>query len=185
MILGLLSLRARIVLLSTLLVMFLVLSLLSLSAWELRQENNGRRAEIEPRIARFLGVHQQHETLRKAVDAIARKPSRLLYSGAVDMTKTGTLMQKEVRSALSAWGVKVVASKVLAVKSDQGVDLVGLSITAEASMEALESLLLNLSELRPVVLLKEITLTPKAVRGVGGVQQLSIRMRLVSLRLHT
>jgi len=180
-----LSWRAKALLFGSGTLLILLLLMLILAAWSLRQENNAQRAEIEPRIARLIGIERQHDKLKLSVFDADVEPLELVYPSTIDATMTGTVMQKNVRDALAKWGANVTGSKIRPVKSGDDVDQVSLEITAEVGIEALETVLLELPKLRPVVVIEELNIKAKTRRRANFPQVLLVRFRLTSLRLQS
>lgn len=178
-----LSSRAKIMLGFVLALVCLVLTGLLSSAWTLRQENNQRRAEIEPRIARLLGVQANESQLKLANEAAAAQIMGFVYPATADSTMTGTKMQQDVRKLIEKSGMSVVGSRVRAVKVAEGYDEISLELTIEGSMEALEKALLTLPHLRPMVVIQETDIKPK--QGRNAPHKVIVRLRLMAVRLQT
>lgn len=176
-----LSPRAKTIVGAIFLILILILSVLVMAAWSLRQEGSQRRAELEPRIARLLGVQQHHEQLKQANEAATTQLAGLIYPATVDATMTGTKMQQDVRKAIEKAGMSVVGSRVRAVKVVTGYDEISLDLTVEGDMAALEKTLLEIPKLRPVVVIEETDFKPK--RGRNGPHIVVAKFRLTSLRL--
>lgn len=178
-----LSRRAQIVAALTILVLISILGTLIISAWTLRQEGNARRAEIEPRIARLLGVKQHHDQLEKANALATTQLAGLIYPATADATMTGTKMQQDVRKAIEKSGMSVVGSRVRAVKIADGYDEISLDVTVEGGMASLESILLALPKLQPIVVIEEANIKPKQGRNVP--HTVIVRFRLTAARLQS
>ena len=178
-----LSPRARIVAIISGLFLILVLGGLLLAAWSLRQEANERRAEIEPRIARLLGVQAHQEQLEKENAAAKTQLAGLIYPASADATMTGTKMQQDVRTAIEKAGMSIVGSRVRAFKIAEGYDEVSLDLTIEGDMAALELMLLEMPKLRPIVVIEETDIKPK--RGRNQSHVVVVRLRLTSVRLQS
>ncbi len=176
-----LSPRAKIIAGLTLAVLALVLFSLIMAAWSMRQAGNERRAEIEPRIARLLGVQQQYDKLKQANEGATAQLTGLIYPATADATMTGTKMQQDVRKAIEKSGMSVVGSKVRAVKVAEGYDEISLDLTVEGGIESLEAMLLEIPNLRPIVVIEETNITPKRGRNLPHI--LTARFRLTAARL--
>ncbi len=176
-----LSYRAKAVLVIALMLMMAILMVLLSAAWSLRQENNERRAEIEPRIARLLGIQQQYEILEQANATATVQLAGLIYPATADATMTGTKMQQDVRTAIEKTGMTVIGSRVRAVKIAEGYDEVSLDLTIEGGMPSLEKALLEIPRLRPIVVIEETDIKPK--RGRNGPHVAVTKLRLTAVRL--
>ncbi len=176
-----LSARAKIIAGLTLAILMLILISLVMAAWSMRQEGNAQRAEIEPRIARLLGVQQQYDKLKLANLGATAQLTGLVYSASADATMTGTKMQQDVREVIELSGMTVVGSRVRAVKVADGYDKISLDLTVEGGVKALESMLLEIPKLRPIVVIEETNITPKRGRNLPHI--LTARFRLTAARL--
>ena len=154
-----------------------------MSAWSLRQAGNARRAEVEPRIARLLGVQQQQEQLKQANAKAMAQLTGLAYPAKDDATLTGTRMQQDVRKVIEEAGMSVAGSRVRPAKIADGYDEISLELTVVGNMEALEKALLAIPELRPLVIIEETDI--KSKRGRNMPHTATVRFRLTAVRLQS
>ena len=107
-----------------------------------------------------------------------------------DAAMTAASMQQLVRDAIGNAGLTVSGSQILPAQPGSGFERLVLDLTASGNIESLDEAIVNLKELRPMVLIESATIKPVRARtriGQAGdsadERLLSIRMRLVSLRL--
>lgn len=140
----------------------LLMCLLAPIAWgatwlvQKHQWAQGRLAEIEPRYARLLGVQAQEQDIQQARQSAQAAVAQYLYPATQDATQAGNLAQQRIRDVLSAAGLQIISSQVLAAKTDKAFDQIPLTIRAEGDFLALQSALAVLSSQTPLVLISEM-----------------------------
>jgi general secretion pathway protein M len=158
--------------------------------WMLRQAYAEAIEDLVPRTARLQGIVESEEQLVAAAASVDETLAELAWPLDKDAAMTAASMQQLVRDAIANAGLTVSGSQILPAQPDSGFERLVLDLTASGNIESLDEAIVNLKELRPMVLIESATIKPvRARRRLGqaddGADQrlLSIRMRLVSLRL--
>ncbi|WP_409524919.1 type II secretion system protein GspM [Nitrincola sp. MINF-07-Sa-05] len=164
---------------AVLLTLMLILSAL----WQAYHDYSSQIDSLEPRIARLIGITQSHAELLEANLEIDAQLAELAYPASQDATATGTVMQQVVRNLTQSVGMEVTGSQILPARSEGNLEFISLNLTLTGELGALESLLLDLPSVRPLVFVDSIVIQPARVRSGSGVQSLMVQMGLTSVRL--
>lgn len=158
--------------------------------WMLRQAYAEAIEDLVPRTARLQGIVESEEQLVAAAAAVDEALAELAWPLDKDAAMTAASMQQLVRDAIANAGLTVSGSQILPAQPGAGFERLVLDLTASGNIESLDEAVVNLKELRPMVLIESATIKPVRARtrlGQAGdsadERLLSIRMRLLSLRL--
>lgn len=155
--------RQRLTLLGTLAVLLLPVVLAGFYVAQRHAQAQVNLAQLEPRHARLQGVLAQIGDIDVAREQAQALRARYLYPASQDAAQTGNLAQQRMRDLLTAAGMQVRSSQVQPAKEDHGFDRIGLTLTAEGDLLALQSALAVLSAQAPVVVLSDLD-----IRVSGG-----------------
>lgn len=177
--------RQRLVLLGTLAALALPVVLAGMYVAERHAGAQSALEQLEPRHARLLGVLAQQGEIERAREQAQALRARWLYPASQDATQTGNQAQQRMRELLTAAGLQVRSSQVLPAKEDHGLDRIGLTLTVEGNLLALQSALAVLAAQTPVVVLSDLDI--RVSTGLGNHQptespRLTVQMGLSVLR---
>lgn len=161
----------------------LVLLLILSSLWGWHSDNKHRLEDIEPRIARLLGYIHSHDQLDDASARAHDQLATLTYPASSDSAATGANIQQQLRHQLEAAGLGVTGSQVLAAQARQGFEEIRVNLTASGSMEALDQALLALQQMRPLVLVNSLELSPARARRNDPEQNVMLQLGVSVVRL--
>ncbi|MFA5496326.1 MAG: type II secretion system protein GspM [Porticoccaceae bacterium] len=159
-----------------------VLVILS-SLWSWHSDNSQRLEDIEPRIARLLGYIHSFDQLDVAAAHTHAQLASLTYPAGSDSAATGANVQQQLRHQLEAAGLSVTGSQVLAAQARQGFEEIRVNLTASGSMEALDQALLALQQMRPLVLVNSLELSPARARRNDPEQNVMLQLGVSVVRL--
>lgn len=162
--------------------------------WMLRQEFVSEIEAVEPRTARFLGVMASFDQLQAATAEVDAVLSELAYPAERDSATTAAAMQQDIRELMTAAGLSITGSQILPARVVDGLDRLSLDITAEGNIDALDEALANLGAMRPLVLVRSVTVKPSRARrrsrraesesvATGDPRKLIARFQVFALRL--
>ncbi len=186
--------RSTIVVGSSLGILLLVVLYWVLNLWFLRQGFVEEIESIEPRTARMLGIMQSATQLEVASSEASSRLRELAYGADRDSAATAAAMQQEIRELMIGAGLSISGSQILPARKSEGFDRLSLDISAEGNIEALDTALSGLEELRPLVFVETLKVNPERIRGggrgrqaeavtAGDPRKLTARLQLFSLRL--
>ncbi|WP_151702569.1 type II secretion system protein GspM [Nitrincola alkalilacustris] len=181
--LGIRTRRGWTVLLITGVAVLVALMLVLGSLWQAYHEYSDQVDALEPRIARLIGITQSHPELLEANLLIDAQLAELAYPASQDGTATGTAMQQVVRNLAQSSGMEVSGSQILPARSEGNLEMISLNLTLTGGLRALESLLLDLPTVRPLVFVDTIVIQPTRVRGSVEVQEVMVQIGVTSVRL--
>lgn len=115
-----------------------------------------RLNELEPRYSRLRGLDLQRDEIDDALTQMNKIRSDYVYPANLDAVQTGNAVQQKVRDLLTAAGLTVVSSQVLAAKEEGDFDRIPLSVRAEGNLLAVNSALAVLKDQFPVILLGDV-----------------------------
>jgi general secretion pathway protein M len=164
--------------------LFFVLSILA-DFWGVRQDNQRQIDRLEPRLARLGGLLESEERLKKSSGKVGSQILQLVYPQSDDQATIAAALQTSVRDIISVAGLKVGNSRILPVKTEDGFERIGLSLTVSGEMDALDEVLADLAAYTPLLLVESIEIKPgrPARRGAESVGQAVIAtMQLMTLR---
>lgn len=158
--------------------------------WLLRQDYAEAIGDLVPRTARLQGIVDSEEQLVAAAASVDEALAELAWPLDKDAAMTAASMQQLVRDSIANTGLSVSGSQILPAQPGSGFERLVLDVTASGNIESLDEAIVNLKELRPMVLIESATVKPVRARSRLGQADdsadqrlLSVRMRLVSLRL--
>lgn len=162
--------------------------------WMLRQEFVSEIEAVEPRTARFLGVVASSDQLQAATAEVDAVLSELAYPAERDSATTAAAMQQDIRELMTAAGLSITGSQILPARVVDGLDRLSLDITAEGNIDALDEALADLGAMRPLVLVRSVTVKPSRARrrsrraesesvATGDPRKLIARFQVFALRL--
>lgn len=198
--LGLRRDRTTIVVGGTLLVVLVLLVYWILYFWFVRQGFAEEIATIEPRASRLLGIMQSAEQLTVASATAKERLQELTYPSDRDAAATAAAMQQNIREVMTSAGLSISGSQILPQLQSPEFDRLRLDITAEGNIEALDRALSSLDEMRPLVFIESLKVTPERSRNqnrgrlrgrdrlpddtnTDDPRRLTARLQLFSLRL--
>lgn len=167
----------------------LLLMVLS-SLWNMRAEYSAEIERLEPQIARLQGIAQSHEQLQMANEMLDVMVSELAYPATGDNAIVAAAMQQRIRQLMSGAGFTIAGSQILPASREGNLQLLRLDLTVTGNVDALDTALLELRELRPVVIVESVELKPaRASRQVGrgktrqDPRNINGRFKFISLRV--
>lgn len=139
-------------------------------------------AALEPRYARLAGLRLSEPELDQISTANRARLAQYVYPASQDASQAGNDAQQRIRAVLGAAGLDVMSSQVLPSKKDPMFDRIPLSVRIEGDLLGLQSMLVVLPSLLPVVLIDSLNVqTVGQVRGDRR-QRLAIQINLSVLR---
>lgn len=160
--------------------------MLAVSSWQKYQQYDHRAAQLAPKISRLLGVERSYDLLQESNTTVRAQLSKLTYPAAKNTAMAGASMQQKAREAMAEANMAVTGSQILPLKARDGYDKIRLDVTAKGTVESLEFLITRLRALQPNIIIESINIKPiKASRNQVSAQQISVRFKLLSLRLQS
>lgn len=172
----------------TLLLPLMLYLYMLLGAWGLRAEYASDMSRLPQRIARLHGLQEVEEQLRESSAAVQQATSRLVYPATAERASVAATMQSDVRQLMAEAGLTVSNSQVLPVREEDKFDYIGVKLTANGSMEALDQALSELASFSPLIIVESLDVWPTRQRSVRGAskatvaQDATVSVRLLSLR---
>jgi len=169
----------------TLLVPVLVYFNVIFSLLGARSESQAEIDRIEPRIARLRGLIDYEDQLREAAAIVDSQVLELVYPASEDQATVSAELQTQVRDIFSAAGLSVTNSQVLPVREQGNFDYIGVKLTVNGSLPALDEALAGLAAYLPLVLVESLDVYPtRAPRGKdeSNQQTLTASLQVLSLR---
>jgi general secretion pathway protein M len=161
-----------------------VLSILA-DFWGVRQDYQGQIDHLEPRLARLQGLLDSEEQLQASSGKVGSRMLQLVYPPSDDQATIAAALQTSVRDIVTVAGLKVGNSRILPVKTEDGFERIGLSLTVAGEMRALDEVLVDLAAYTPLLLVESIEVKPgrAARRGAEPVaQSITATLQLMTLR---
>jgi len=153
--------------------------------WALRQGYQEDIDRLQPRIARMRGLVEHEEQLRDSAGRVGSQVVGLVYPAADDRATVSAALQTKVRQILTDAGMSVANSQVLPVREQENFDYIGIKLTANGDVAALDGALTGLAAHMPLLLVESIDIYPQRTsrRQKGPAPQaLTATMQLLSLR---
>lgn len=175
--------RSRIIVAATLGILALVWLLIALNFWGKYRAYHQESKDLIPRIARLSGLMESEASLRNANDLVSGQLAGLTFPAASDPAAAGASMQQQIRNTFEKAGLTVAGSQILPPRVDPLFTRIQLEVTANGPLESLEAALLELPELRPLILIDSLNIQPARTRRGDASQSVSVRIRLTSLRV--
>ncbi len=142
---------------------------------------------LKPKIARFAGLIESEDKLLSLEVLAGDELSFYVYPHTAEKNVTGAQMQKSLRSVFTDVGMTVTGSKILTLKGERGFSRIGISLTLDGTINALESALMRLEGSGPAVFVDEIDIKPKRERSRRGVQSgrqsIDVKIKLISFKV--
>jgi len=161
--------------------------------WLLRQGFAGEIEAIQPRTARLLGIMASFDQLEVASTEAGGVLREFAYPANRDSATTAAAMQQDIRELMTGAGLSISGSQILPVRRADGFDRLGLDITAEGNIDALDEAFSSLGVMRPLVFVESVTVKPLRIRSLRqreaestagrDTRKLTARFHLFSLRL--
>lgn len=151
----------------------------------LRADRVQQLDDLRPRVARLAGLIDSTEALRAAARQVDQRLEALGYAPVQDATAVAATLQTEVRQVLAEAGLAVRNSQVLPTRENDSFDLVGLKVTAQGGLPALDAALQGIAAFRPVLLVESLDVFPARTasrRGKAAPQQVTAVLELLALR---
>jgi general secretion pathway protein M len=145
------------------------------------QSTKQRLLDMEPRHARLLGLDAQRQELDKALLQVQQARRHYFYPAGQDASQAGNEAQNRIRDVFSGAGLQISSSQVLPAKVEKGFDRIGLTVRAEGEWLALQTALVILPTLTPIVTLNDLEV--QLLGGpAGGPPRLAAQFNLSVLR---
>lgn len=173
--------RAR---LSFLLLMFVLLGLTVFLALELRSRHqwaDETLEQIQPRYARLAGLVQSEAQIRSALETTVQSFSAYVYPVETPADRVGTDLQQRARGVAEAAGLSVLNSRILPVRSADGLEIVTLAITVQGDAGQFRTMLVALPDEQPTIQVEGANI--QAARGRGSQGALTAQLTLSVIRL--
>lgn len=167
-----------------LLPMLFYLNVLS-GALGLRAEYAAEIDHLEPRIARLQGLMGFEEQLRASSFAAQQQIGKLVYPASADVAAVSAGLQADVRQLMADAGLTVSNSQVLPVLVEEKFDYIGIKLTVEGEVGALDEALGELANFSPMIIVDSLTASPSRQgrkQSAESPQQVTVSIRLLSLR---
>ena len=163
------------------LIIYLALSLLA-TGWSYQNEID----RLEPRIARLMGAKQSEEQLLAAARNSEARILNLVYSSSDDTDTVSAALQKNVRGIMSGAGLVVADSRIESAKREGAFDVIGLAVSVNGSIDALDAALSDIVTYTPLLLVTDIDVMAARTlkrRGTNPEQQnVAVKLHLLALR---
>ena len=182
--LGIRSARAWVVLLSSTVAVSMLFVIVLGALFNTWKSYDQQIESLEPRIARLMGVWQSHQELLEANVEINARLAELAYPAGQDTTSTGAVMQQALRNQVQTAGMQISGSQILPPRQDGNLEFISMNLTASGNIEALETMLLQLQSLRPLVVTESLNIQPARARRGEQTQEVLVQLRLSSPRLN-
>lgn len=170
--------------LTLLLPLYLYVDVLS-GLWSIRAEYQADIDRLQPRIARMRGLIQHEDQLRESASKVGGSVVGVVYPASDDRATVSAALQTKVRQILTDAGMSVANSQVLPVRERENFDYIGIKLTANGDVVALDTALTGLAAYMPLLLVESIDVFPRRVsrRQKGPApQKVTATMQLLSLR---
>lgn len=171
----------------TLLVPLLLYGNILFSLVAVRQTYQADIDRIAPRVARLQGLIENEEALGLAAERAERLMVDLVYPVTEDRAAVSARLQQDVRQMLVDAGLSVTNSQVLPVREEAMFDHIGLKLTVNGDIEALDAGLAALTAHRPLLLVESLEVWPNRTGRRNkddeeAPHSLSASLQLLSLR---
>ena len=123
--------------------------------------------QLEPRFARLAGLRADGERLRTTERALSANLARLAYGPEGDPAQAGNSALQQLRTAMSARGLQVASSQVLAAREDGDFLRIGLNLRVEGDLPALRDVLRDMATMSnaPIIFSENTQLTQQPAQG--------------------
>lgn len=175
--------RAQIIVAGTLALLLLLWLTIAVNLWQSYRNYHQESADLIPRIARLTGLIESEARLRDANEEVSAQLAGYTFPSTTDPASAGANMQQQIRNAFEKAGLTVAGSQILPPRIDPLLTRIQLEVTASGPLESLETALLELPELRPMVLIDHLNVQPARARRGDLTQSVSVRLRLTALKV--
>jgi len=136
----------------------LLLPLILVGLWVHAKHQWGQEqlATLEPRYARLLGMQQQEEEIKQALERVAQAKANHIYPGENDATQTGNAIQQRLRTAMDRAGLSIVSSQVRPNPEEGPYERIDVIMSTEGEWPAIQMALISLREITPTVWLEDV-----------------------------
>ncbi|MBH1966421.1 MAG: general secretion pathway protein GspM [Comamonadaceae bacterium] len=123
--------------------------------------------QLEPRYARLAGLREDGDRLRTTERALSANLARLAYGPEGDPAQAGNSALQQLRTAMTARGLQVASSQVLAAREDGDFLRIGLNLRVEGDLPALRDLLRDMAAMSdgPIIFSENTQLTQQPAQG--------------------
>ncbi len=158
------------------------LAAIGLFAFQKHQWATQRLSELEPRLARLLGLEASQAELQQAQRAAQAHLARFTYPATRDVSQTGSEAQQRVRNVASVAGLTIVSSQVLPAKPDGPFDRIPLVVRLEGELGSLQAVLVVLANETPIIHFDGLSMKTIGAVKAEVPQRLDIQLNLFVLR---
>lgn len=169
----------------TLLLPVLVYLKLMSGAFGLRADYAAEIDRLEPRVARLQGLMGFEDQLRASSVAARLQVGELVYPVSTDAATVSAGLQADVRQLMAQSGLSVSNSQVLPVVQEEKFDYIGVKLTVEGSVTALDQALAELASFSPMIIVDSLTVSPVRQgrkKTAQAPQHVTASIALLSLR---
>lgn len=116
---------------------------------------------VEPRYARMLGMREQQDEIETTLQTLQVRRAQYTYSGTEASAQVGAAVQQKLRSLMGAAGLTVTSSQVQVkpAEEESHYEKIVIAMTAEGEMNNVHTALQGLVEVRPAVLVDELSIS--------------------------
>lgn len=136
--------------------------------WNLHQANRRDIEDIEPRVARLLGLQQAAKTLAEQSRQADTLLVQLALPASLPTNQAATELMQRLRQIAEKSGLVMQGSQALPIVERGDHQLIPVSITAQGSIDGLVDLLANLQSVRPIIRIERLTVRPLRQRRKDG-----------------
>jgi general secretion pathway protein M len=140
---------------------------------------------VEPRISRLSGLVQSEARLNESSSQVGGRIAELVYPASSDPASVAADLQKNIRELIAATGLTVSNSRIMPASQTESFDSVGLSLTVNGDLAALDEALGEIAAYSPVLMVESLDVRPNraARRSTPEDQQtVTASLQLSSLR---
>lgn len=142
-------------------------------------------ADVEPRVARLLGLEKQKGDLDQALAQSQAIVNLHAYPDSQDPTQSGNDAQRRVRDVFVKAGLDVMSSQVLPAKQEKQFDRIPIVVRFEGELSAVQSALVALGSLpAPSVQVEGFNMQTIGPVKAEVAQKLGGQFNLYILRVH-
>jgi len=170
---------------ATLVVPLFLLLMLVVNLLAMRSTYQGEINNLEPRVARLIGLKQREATIAEAAGSVDSQILNLVYPITDDRTSVSATLQKNVRDIFSDAGMSVSNSQILPARIEDGLDHITIKVTVAGSLDSLDTSLAAVYSYRPLLMLESMEVYPlrgASARGQKQAQQITANLQILALR---
>jgi len=177
--------QGQIIVLATLLVGIICFLIIAGKMWSAAAGYHQQSRDLIPRIARLAGLAESESILQLASEQVHAEVTQLVYAQDID---AGAALQQQVRRVVERAGLTVSGSQILNPRIENLYSRIPLEVNATGSLEALEAALVELRDLKPIILVDSLQMQPVRARVRRGStsapeQALTIRFRVSGFKV--